>query len=811
MFIGGYCMSVLLAKPNKELIVHMSETGEIMHLLLTKSIYSCNLFFFTQCFDMSEEDTLNFICYLAALHDIGKAHPFFQKRIRGEDISVKFRHEYESKIFFERYWKNAGVGSTYFGNILALHHQKYYDNGILLSLMDENVLYEIECNSHDHIFNQYHPVVPKIVKNADACGCLLTALIILADWIASSDGIFDSNFLERDILSFFVDAHIALYNIPTFELYENVWPYIKKPSFMQQKIKDFIDKHDVLPMLTIIEDIPGSGKTEAGLFMAQALMNAYDKSGVYIGLPTSATAGAMCDRYNDILEKFNIADARLMYGDAWLKSSDSQMFSNEAENWFKPLRLAMLQQNGVGTVDQAIMSVLPNRFAMLRLLGLSSKVLIIDEIHAYDEFMQGELESLLAYCKACHIPVILLSATLSDDKKMRLLKLYVSKKNITKFVLSQDYPLLTVVNRVSKDVEQISVAASSVKSYALHTLENRDDAVNLLVRRVEETDCCGFYIADTIKSAQYVYRTVRQMVSDDVVVLLFHAGFSVARRRWIEEKCLQLFGKDRSVRPKKAILIATQVIEQSLDVSGDFLITEPCGMDLFIQRIGRIWRHLYEKLACDGKLPDVYTILDEDLSRFVYKQNLNLVSNTLVWIKNHSVLTVPHDIRGAIADVAPDKTSSDVRLAEASIFAGESNTLPIPEHVKAGVVASKLFTPSGVRSYFTYDEDSVYAVTRQGRRSIGVCLIPPSLYDVVTSYDGVVPKNLVRMVYDYKVNRPYEEWMQEYIHPDLVGINDLVLLRADDEFKPFETGSCCVNNWHVCLDKDFGYMIQEVD
>ena len=203
--------------------------------------------------------------------------------------------------------------------------------------------------------------------------------------------------------------------------------------------------------------------------------------------------------------------------------------------------------------------------------------------------------------------------------------------------------------------------------------------------------------------------------------------------------------------------------------------------------------------------------MDEDLSRFVYKQNLNLVSNTLVWLKNHSVLTVPHDIRGAIADVAPDKTSSDVRLAEASIFAGESNTLPIPEHVKAGVVASKLFTPSGVRSYFTYDEDSVYAVTRQGRRSVGVCLIPPSLYDVVTSYDGVVPKNLVRMVYDYKVNRPYEEWMQEYVHPDLVGINDLVLLRADDEFKPFETGSCCVNNRHVCLDKDFGYMIQEVD
>ena len=115
-----------------------------------------------------------------------------------------------------------------------------------------------------------------------------------------------------------------------------------------------------------------------------------------------------------------------MYEDAWLRSSDSEILANDAEKWFRPLRLAMLQQNGVGTVDQAIMAVLPNKFAALRMLGLSSKVLIIDEIHAYDPFMQGELEALLSYCKGCRVPVILLSATLSNEKKSKLLSLYLS-------------------------------------------------------------------------------------------------------------------------------------------------------------------------------------------------------------------------------------------------------------------------------------------------------------------------------------------------------------------------------------------------
>ena len=148
-------------------------------------------------------------------------------------------------------------------------------------------------------------------------------------------------------------------------------------------------------------------------------------------------------------------------------------------------------------------------------------------------------------------------------------------------------------------------------------------------------------------------------------------------------------------------------------------------------------------------------------------------------------------------------------MAAASIFAGESNTLPIPTHVAKGVVSSKLFTSGSLHTYFTYDEDSVYAVTRQGRRSVSICIIPPSLYDKVLSCSDIVPNSLIRKIYEYKVNRPYETWMNKYMHQDLSRISDLVLLRAENEFEPCETGIFRDQDRYLCLNRHLGLITQE--
>ncbi len=72
----------------------------------------------------------------------------------------------------------------------------------------------------------------------------------------------------------------------------------------------------------------------------------------------------------------------------------------------------LLAQFAVGTIDQALMAVLPVRHNALRLLALSCKTFIVDEAHAYDPYMQVLLGRLLNWLGAYGVPVVLLSATL---------------------------------------------------------------------------------------------------------------------------------------------------------------------------------------------------------------------------------------------------------------------------------------------------------------------------------------------------------------------------------------------------------------
>jgi len=87
------------------------------------------------------------------------------------------------------------------------------------------------------------------------------------------------------------------------------------------------------------------------------------------------------------------------------------------------------------------MASLKAKYGILRLLGLSSKVLIIDEIHAYDAYMSEIIELLLKWCKALKISVVLLSATLPFKKRQSLIGAYEGEG-----IGSQAYPLMERVS-----------------------------------------------------------------------------------------------------------------------------------------------------------------------------------------------------------------------------------------------------------------------------------------------------------------------------------------------------------------------------
>ena len=193
------------------------------------------------------------------------------------------------------------------------------------------------------------------------------------------------------------------------------------------------------PTLFMIEDETGSGKTEAALMLAYRLMAADRADGLYVALPTMATANAMFERLGkshrllfatdqtpsialahgsrDLHRDFRAATLRGGRDETPYSCTVNQESETTASTacaaWIADdRRRAFLADAGAGTVDQALLAVLPNRYQSLRLLGLMRRVLVLDEVHAYDAYMRREIEALLEFQAGLGGSAILLSATL---------------------------------------------------------------------------------------------------------------------------------------------------------------------------------------------------------------------------------------------------------------------------------------------------------------------------------------------------------------------------------------------------------------
>src|SRR5207248_6281763 len=115
---------------------------------------------------------------------------------------------------------------------------------------------------------------------------------------------------------------------------------------------------------------------------------------------------------------------RLRYA-AWVYDEEKRPSAVVAEEWFaRNKKQALLAPFGVGTIDQALLAVLQTRHVFVRLFGLAGKCVVLDEVHAYDAYMTTLMERLLRWLAALGCPVMLLSATLPRDKRVKLLRAY---------------------------------------------------------------------------------------------------------------------------------------------------------------------------------------------------------------------------------------------------------------------------------------------------------------------------------------------------------------------------------------------------
>lgn len=460
---------------------------------------------------------------------------------------------------------------------------------------------------------------------------VLTGLVVMADWIASNADLFPLNPpADLDEGARLQDA-VGLLGLtgsaqgrplPTSpsEAYRTSfgWGEGRDPWPVQEAVLRAAREMDGAGLLCV-EAPMGVGKTEAALIAAHVLMKRTGRSGVIVAAPTMATSDALFHRVRAWAER-NLAGS----GPVSLVLAHSKSALNEqasamprtgmgaqdvgrdepadlhqavvAHQWLSGRKKGMLASLAVGTVDQVLFMALQSRHMMLRHLGLASKVVVIDECHAYDAYMNQYLGRALQWLGAYGVPVILLSATLPHGVKDELVSAYASGQRGAPVVEAAPrsgvtYPVLTVADHAG--VRAVQTPASGYRSMAEFTAVDDDDATlaALLEPCVAEGGCL-LVVCNTVARAQHAYALAQRLVGEDAVLL--HSRF-IARDRVEKESSLvaELGPEVRrgQGRPWRRIVVATQVVEQSLDLDFDGMITDVAPMDLMLQRTGRVHRH----------------------------------------------------------------------------------------------------------------------------------------------------------------------------------------------------------------------------
>ena len=634
---------------------------------------------------ITQEQGKAWLGYLVSLHDIGKVEELFQwqwpeMRARMEKAGkkpefadTKVRHERTTVAALnERIWKELGAEKSlrsFYAGVLGAHHQGKDGKGGSKHTKNSSFWNGLQAELEEtmrHLFLKtevvFFPPIEKPWKGP--AGALLLGLTILSDWIASGDLFADAETwfdpektwaeAEQKVERFLEDSGLCGLDVDFGREFSEVWPNIPRNGLrgLQEDIEVLFGETEERISVVLIEAPMGEGKTEAGIYAALQMARQWKKHGFYVGLPTSATSNQMVGRMREFLALHGLEDTvRLLHSMAWLVDEDlpEMQFDTEekayAARWLLPVRRGLLAPYAVGTVDQAMMAVLMVKYGVLRLLGLAQKALVIDELHSYDVYMSELIERLLEWCKALEIPVVMLSATLPPDKKAQMLSPYTTEK------LPQDYPAITAITETGQVVVRKigRTEKHSVVSVSLCPILQDPEQIARKAAELVQDGGCLCVLLNEVDQAQTVYQALKQMGFDEET-LLFHARFPAERRQEIEAQCIRWFGKDKSHRPKKAILVATQVVEQSLDVDFDAMMTAVAPIDLLLQRVGRVFRHEDTPRPPQFQAPTLCVLTPQDSENYhdVYPPCLR--NQSIHLLQDRTAIRIPDDMPQLVAD-----------------------------------------------------------------------------------------------------------------------------------------------------------------
>jgi CRISPR-associated endonuclease/helicase Cas3 len=586
---------------------------------------------------------------LIACHDLGKGCPGFQckwKNLSGLDGGASpdttINHAFVSQIdlfplLLELGWPEETAELV--ADAVGCHHGERANPNTITNLegnrraLGKPEWHQARRAIFDALIEVFAPSEPPIKPTLTGPDFMLLAgLTSFADWIGSNELHFPFGTPEdcADLPAWFkkrrecnaakaLDQTGWFARVPlatTHRAFDAVFGFIPRP--LQCAVVDALDTIDQ-PAVLLVEAPMGEGKTEAALYAHLELQRRLGHRGLYIALPTKATGNAMFRRVLEFLRSQQCdrpLDLQLLHGGALLNDDYQRLKPGgifdtttggdvRAGEWFTHKKRALLSEYGVGTIDQALLTILPVRHQFVRLWGLANRVVVFDEIHAYDAYTGTLLLHLLRWLLALGSSVVLLSATLPPQIRRQLAELTGAQPHLQEAT----YPRLSIYQN-GQAVQQIAFDADSARRLSLTIAPVTADlpAIKTALDQRLATGGHALALLNTVQRAQKLYQDygegvpllidgeqVGKRLADGAEVYLFHARFPADQRQRREDAVLKVFGPpakgESGARIGRKILIATQVAEQSLDLDFDLIATDLAPIDLLLQRAGRLWRH----------------------------------------------------------------------------------------------------------------------------------------------------------------------------------------------------------------------------
>ena len=654
----------------------------------------------------------------AAAHDLGKLTPGFQLKAP----SWSFYDYLIKEVQHDNLAKNhATIGQAHLQELARINGNKYsgywfvstgghhgsYPAGfksMYKGRLSEGGLEQIFCDLREELLTSliktFGPLPKCSAKGEEQRVHLLTGFTIFADWIGSNSeeewfpyslGFEKEAIRER--------ARIVLQKLG-FEakpktglsfgqLFNPESPKDFTPRPLQKILLEAADS----PGLYIVEAPMGDGKTEAALAAAYKRWTQGDERGLYFALPTQLTSDKIHERIADFLSNAlgEGAIQTLVHGNAWLKDDHVRTLqprfkedcgsppendhndTEEVMRWYSGSRKGLIAPFGTGTIDQALLSILPAKFAALRYFALAGKVVVIDEVHSYDPYVSALVDRLIQFLLKAGSTVIILSATLTAKRRAGL----VAAAGASETSHPTAYPLLTKVATGSPEAEHLYVDQKhpEKKIQLTHKVLDEKNEIEYWREIAEQVEAGAnvVVIRNTVALAQETYRIIlSQLRSNEETnqTGLLHSRFPRWKRKENEELWTTLLGKDDSRRPKGSLLVSTQILEQSVDIDADLLVTDLAPADLVLQRIGRLHRHVrnrpagFEQPIChilhpstdwSGEVKDVKAAITPH--HYIYPPLTLWQASTE--LSKTSEISLPRNIRGVLETCASKVPSPD--------------------------------------------------------------------------------------------------------------------------------------------------------